>query len=200
MKQGVLLKLTSSILLLSIYLYLYDPSTSVFYESMINVVALKLSFSYVFCLISWLFGFIGLISFYHSGNRKVRIVFWGVFFVSYSINFAYQNIFNLNLSLANISKIVDISDRLNDINTGKLLQFIIVNAVFYVLSKFLGPIGINSHKYFIFSLFILSALSVGIYSYEKTSVAMQAIYTTPLVLIVGMMAQVLGVAKSKVFF
>ncbi|MEQ9115226.1 MAG: hypothetical protein RLN62_00315 [Rickettsiales bacterium] len=198
MKQGVLIKFVISVILLSIYLFLYDPSMRMFLDSMKNLFNLRIGFGAIFCSVAWLFGFVGIISFFHNSNKKVRSIFWVIFMISYAVGFAYENIFNQAFSPKNISKFDDIFDNLNVINTASFLKFIVVSAVFYTSFKFLGSIGIVTNKYFIALLVLLAVCSVSLYSGSK--MPMQIAYTVTFSALFGIILKLFSWLKLKLGF
>lgn len=184
MKQSALLKFSIFIIFLFLYLYIFDPSTDLFLTAVQRIVKLKLNFKDIFISIVWLAGFLGIITYSNLKNKKIRITFWALFFITYSFNIAWRNIYEQNFNLTNIGNFSNFFSNLEKVNIAKFMVSIVFIAGFILISNFLQPVTIDSNKYFL-SILLLAVISTVIIYRESKILPMQIIYTTPCILIYG---------------
>lgn len=199
MQQNLLLKLSVFTLATAIYLYMFDPSTKLFVSATKNLLELQFSFNDIFAVIAWLVGFLGIISFFNLKNNKLRTTFWIIFMISYSINFAYQSVFEQNFNLLNIVKFEEMFDHLEQVSMVKFLKFLIATVGFFILAKFLKPIGIDANKYFSLTLLTITIVTVVMYGNHK-SLPMQVVYIVPFIILYGFILQLFNWLKLKLGF
>ena len=166
---------------LTLYMFIYDPSCLKFFENLKVASSLKLNDSFLFNVVIWMIGFWGMLLFMTSSNLYIKIISWLIFFITAVIEFGYINILKEHFNLSNMNKFYEMVEKFFTITPMQITKFIASSCTVLVANLLLKPAmpSITST----FMVVLILALTLVTIAYKGQGIVLPNFYLMPILLL-----------------